>query len=183
MVARDWPRTLRHQELVGCCPRTKHTGWEAGCCTGGAKHLPRQEGSAWGRWGLVGHELCGKCPGMSADRAQPSLLKLPEPSVQPALCPAFLPCTVIAAAGDGDLKAWLPLLHFYNSPQQRTHQICAYWNSATTTKTPLPMKQKELNSSFVLFFPPQAGMSFWQIISLSLGFLVGKQFLQMFYKV
>lgn len=183
MVARDSPRTLRHQELVRCCPRTKHTGWEGGCCMGGAKHLPRQEGRACGGWRLVGHEPCGEGPGMSADRAQLSLLKLPESSLQPALWPAFLPCTVIAPSGDGDLKAWLPLLHFYNSPQQRTHQICAYWNSATTTKTPLPMKQKELSSSLFFFFLPPAGMSFWQIISPSLGFLTGKQVLQMFYKV
>lgn len=123
MVARDSPRTLRHQDLVGCRPRTKHTGWEGGCCMGGAKHLPGQEGSTWGGWGLVGHEPCVEGPGMSADEAQPILLKLPESSVQPALWPALLPCTVIAPPGDGDLKAWLPLLHFYNSPQQRTHQI------------------------------------------------------------
>lgn len=177
MVARDSPRTLRHQELVGCCPRTKHTGWEGGCCMGGAKHLPGQEGSTWGGWGLVGHEPCVEGPGMSADGAQPILLKLPESSVQPALWPALLPCTVIAPPGDGDLKAWLPLLHFYNSPQQRTHQIWAYWNSATTTtKTPLPMKQKELSSSLFFFFLPPAGMSFWQIISPSLGFLIVSNF-------
>lgn len=85
-------------------------------CTGGEQHLPSKkeahlEGRCWRDMDLV-----ERGPGMSSDRASPSLLKLPEISVQLSLWPSFLPYLVDAPLEDVGLRAGPSLCHFYNSP-------------------------------------------------------------------